>query len=165
LGVVALAWPRLTLTILVVAFATYAIADGIFTLGSIAGDSDRGRTGLTVVEGVLSIGAGVLALFAPATATKLAFLGIGLWALFTGITQLLEASRLRKKEVSSETVLGTSGVLRLLLGVMLLTRPHAGVRALVMLLALYAFLEGVLMLGLSITGKPSPREPLKAQHA
>jgi uncharacterized membrane protein HdeD (DUF308 family) len=161
LGVVALAWPGLTLAILVVTFAAYAIGDGVFTLVAAASSSDRERTALTVIEGLLSIAAGLVVLFAPATATKLAFIGIGLWALITGVMQLLEAPRL-PREQTSRAGLGVSGVVRVLLGVVLLARPHAGVMALVLLLALYAFVEGILMLGVAIAGRP--REPLKAQH-
>jgi uncharacterized membrane protein HdeD (DUF308 family) len=162
LGVVALAWPGLTLAILVLAFATYTIADGVFTLGSVAGSSDRERTGLTVIEGVLSIAVGLFVLFAPAPATRLAFICIGLWALITGLMQLLEAPRLADR-ASSEMVLGVSGIVRVLLGVVLVARPHAGVMALIMLLALYAFVEGILMLGLAVAGRP--RAPWRAQSA
>jgi uncharacterized membrane protein HdeD (DUF308 family) len=162
LGVAALAWPHLTVAILVVGFAAYAIADGFFTLVTAASSADRERAWLTAIEGVLSIAAGAFVLFAPATATRLAFVGIGLWALFTGAMQLFEAPRLHD-EVANERVLAVSGIVRFLLGVMLLLRPHAGLNALVLLLALYAFMEGILMLGLAVAGKP--RGPVKAQHA
>jgi uncharacterized membrane protein HdeD (DUF308 family) len=161
-GVVALSWPGLTLMILVLSFATYAIADGVFTIGSVASGSDRERTWLAVIEGLLSIAAGLFVLFVPATAAKLAFVCVGLWALITGAMQLLEAPRMRR-EFSGDTMLGVSGAVRLLLGIVLLARPHAGMAALVVLLALYAFVEGILMLGLAIAGRP--RTPVTIQHA
>lgn len=153
LGVLALSWPGLTLTILLLSFATYAIADGIFSIGAAASSADRERTWLTVIEGILSIVAGLFVLFSTATAVKAAFICIGLWAIATGILELLEAPRLRR-ELTSEVVLGVSGALRVLLGVVLVARPHAGLVALVVLLALYAFVEGTLMLGLAIAARP-----------
>jgi uncharacterized membrane protein HdeD (DUF308 family) len=159
-AVLALAWPGLTMTILVLAFGTYAIADGIFTLGTLA--DHRERKWLTALEGLFSVAAGLAVLLAPAMATRLAFVGIGFWSLITGAMQLLEAPGLHV-ETSAELALGASGIIRMFLGVVLLARPHAGLRALVVLVALYALMEGVLMLGVAITGKP--REPMRAQPA
>jgi uncharacterized membrane protein HdeD (DUF308 family) len=152
-GVVALAWPRLTLVILLVTFGAYAIADGIFTLGMAASSRDRERTWLGVIEGLVSIGAGLFVLIEPAMAARLAAVFIGLWAVVTGVMQLLESPRYHR-EMTNDMVLGVSGIVRVLLGVVLLARPHAGVTAVILLMALYAFVEGILMLGLAIGGTP-----------
>jgi uncharacterized membrane protein HdeD (DUF308 family) len=161
-GVVALAWPGITLGILFMALGVYYIADGVFTIGTAVSSSDRERTGLSVLEGLLSIVIGAYVLFEPASATRLAFICVGLWAIFTGVMQILEAPRLRE-ERANETVMGVSGILRVLVGVVLLARPHAGLTALIVLLALYAFVEGILMLGLAFWG--TPRAPATPQPA
>ncbi len=158
-GIVALAWPHLTVAIIALTFAVYAIADGVFALGWVASRRHEERTWSTALEAVLSIAAGLFVLLARSSATRLAFVCIGLWALLTGVTQLLEP---RRHELSSETLLTVSGSVRVLFGVVLLARRHADPRALVGLIALYAFIEGILMLRLAIGGKP--RAPLTPQR-
>src|SRR5262249_23881181 len=98
--------------------------------------------------------------FATATALKLAFVVIGLWALFTGVMQLMEVPRVR--ETASESLVVASGAVRVILGVILLARPHAPLRAAIWLVAIYAFVEGFLMLSMGVTGKPRPARPQPA---
>src|SRR5208282_2158738 len=65
-GVLTLAWPTITLAALIILFGVYAFADGVFLLvkaiGSWAARDDRW---LLLLEGLLGIGIGVLAFFAP----------------------------------------------------------------------------------------------------
>jgi uncharacterized membrane protein HdeD (DUF308 family) len=161
LGVLALAWPKMTLAFLIVAFATYAIADGIFTLSTAFGPQrDEQRTVPLVLEGLVSLAAGLFVLFATATALKLAFVFIGLWAIFTGVLQLVEGPRTRG--APSESMVMVSGLLRILLGIILVARPHAPLRAAVWLVAIYAFAEGILMLRMAFTGRARPLTPRPA---
>jgi uncharacterized membrane protein HdeD (DUF308 family) len=153
LGVSVLSWPHLTLAILILGFAVYAIGDGLFAITlAVSGAHGKERAWPTFLEGLLSLVAGLFVLFAPATASKLVFLCIGVWAIATGLLQLVEAPE-RRREGASQTLLAVSGIVRVLLGVMLLARPHAGLLALVWLVAVYAFTEGILMLGLAFGGK------------
>lgn len=148
-GVVALGWPQLTVAIVLSTFATYAIADGVFALAWVASSRREERIWSTALEAVLSIGAGLFVLVARASAAKLAFVCIGVWALITGVTQLMEPRRLQR-DLSNETLVATSGAVRVLFGGVLLARRHADPRALVGLVALYAFIEGILMLRLAV---------------
>jgi uncharacterized membrane protein HdeD (DUF308 family) len=155
LGVLALSWPHLTVAILLLAFATYAIGDGLFAIASVLSGAREERATSVFIEGLISVAAGLFVLFAPATASKLAFFCIGLWAVATGIMQLVESPRVYR-ETGSEALLMVSGILRIVLGMLLLARPHAGLMALVWLLAVYAFTEGFVMLGLAFRGGKKP---------
>jgi uncharacterized membrane protein HdeD (DUF308 family) len=161
LGVAVLSWPHLTLAILVLGFAMYAIGDGAFAITlSMSGAHEEGRAWLTFIEGLLSLAVGLFVLLAPASAARLAFLCIGLWAIATGLFQLVEGPE-RREEGELGTLQTLSGIVRVLFGVLLLARPQAGPAALIWLLAIYAFSEGLLMLGLAFGGRR--RGPMVAQ--
>jgi uncharacterized membrane protein HdeD (DUF308 family) len=160
LGVVALAWPKMTLAFLIVAFATYAIVDGIVTLSiAIVGPRHEGqRAWAMFLEGIVSLSVGLFVLFGTAMAMRLAFVFIGCWALFTGVMQLVEAPRARPA-TSSESLLAVSGVVRVIVGVMFLARPHAPLRLAVWLVAFYAFAEGIVLLRMGFSGKTRLLQP------
>jgi uncharacterized membrane protein HdeD (DUF308 family) len=163
LGVAVLAWPHLTLAILVLGFAIYAIGDGVFAITiAMSRARQEGLAWRTYIEGLLSLAAGLFVLFAPAPAARMAFLGIGLWAIATGLLQLTEGPE-RQKEGEIAALQSLSGLVRVFFGVVLvLARRHGGpATLLVLLLAVYAFSEGILMLGLAFGGKP--RGPVLAQ--
>jgi uncharacterized membrane protein HdeD (DUF308 family) len=161
IGVAALTWPRLTLAVLILLFGFYAISDGVLAIVSAVSDPrQRDRAWPALLEGLLGVAAGLLFLLAPATAAKLAFVLIGLWAIATGVMQLVEAPQLQRPE-SDSGLLALSGLVRVLLGIFLIARPHAGLKMLIWLVAAYAFVDGVLMLGLALRGKR--RGPLVQQ--
>ncbi len=148
-GLLAFAWPGVTLDILVLLFAIYALTDGVFSLfTAIGGHRYREHRWLLALEGVVGIWAGLVMLRAPAvTATFLVFF-ISIWAMATGVLRIVAAIRLRK-EISGELWLVLSGVLSVLFALMLVARPLVGLVALVWVIAGYALLMGVLEVMLS----------------
>jgi len=151
-GVLAFAWPGVTLASLVLLFGFYALADGIFSLLAAIGGRRDDRW-LLALEGIIGIWAGVVTLRAPAiTAMVLVFL-ISIWAMATGFLRIAAAVRLRK-EISGEMWLALSGVLSVLFALMLMFRPAVGALGLVWVIAGYALILGVLeiMLGMELRG-------------
>jgi uncharacterized membrane protein HdeD (DUF308 family) len=157
-GFMTWAWPRLTLTILVVLFGIYMVVDGIFALVSAARTARRhARWWPVALEGVLGLVAGVVAFLVPAAAAWALLIVVAAWALSTGILEIVAAIRLRK-EIKGEWLLALSGVLSLAFGVLLLLQPAAGLLALVWLIGAYAVLYGAVLLALSMRLKRSLRE-------
>src|SRR3954453_19609876 len=65
-GILALTRPRITLAALLLTFAVYAIASGVLALlGAVRGIRTENRAVYLLFEGLLGIGAGILALVAP----------------------------------------------------------------------------------------------------
>ena len=144
-GVMALVWPRLTVGVLVILFGAYAVADGVFAL--FATTQHRDRIGALIVEGVAGIAAGIVAFVWPGITALALLYVIAAWAIVTGVFELVAAVSLRKL-VPGELLLALSGVASIVFGVLLMIWPGAGVLALVGLIAAYAIVFGILMIGL-----------------
>jgi uncharacterized membrane protein HdeD (DUF308 family) len=148
-GIVILVWPQIALTTLVLMWGAYAVVDGIFALVmGFQGQPVYANRWLTILEGVVSIIAGVVAFVRPdITALALLYVIAG-WAIVTGILEFIAAIELRK-EISGEFWLGLSGVLSVVFGVLLFVYPGAGLLSLLWLLAVYAIAFGGAMIFLS----------------
>ncbi len=142
-GVLALAWPALTLFLLVAFFAAYVLVVGVLAI--VAGLRNRREDGwwLLSLLGLVSLAAGILSLLYPGMTALVLVLVIGAGALITGIIDLIIAIRLRK-EIRDEWFLGLAGVISILFGGFVLISPGAGALALVWLIALQSIATGVL---------------------
>jgi uncharacterized membrane protein HdeD (DUF308 family) len=153
-GVLAFAWPGVTVATLVLLFGFYALVDGIFSLlTAIGGRRHREDRWLLALEGIVGIWIGVVTLRDPAlTAVVLVFL-ISIWAMATGFLRIAAAIRLRQA-ISGEVWLALSGVLSVLFALMLILRPAVGALGLVWVIAGYALILGVfeIMLGVELRG-------------
>lgn len=144
-GVIALAWPGITLLFLVALFAAYAIVSGIAALaGAWRNRSERGWW-LALLLGIVSVAAGVIAIFYPAITALVLALVIGINAIFSGVLDVSMAIRLRK-EIQGEWLLGLAGVLSILFGAFVAFFPGAGALALLWLIAVYAIAIGILLI-------------------
>jgi uncharacterized membrane protein HdeD (DUF308 family) len=141
-GVAVLVWPGIALTTLVLLWGAYAVVDGIFALVmGFQGQPAYANRWLTILEGVVSIIAGVIAFIRPdLTALALLYV-IAAWAIITGILEFVAAIQLRK-EITGEFWLGLGGVLSVVFGVLLFVYPSVGMMSILWLLAVYAIVFG-----------------------
>ena len=153
-GVLAFAWPNLTLTVLVIFWGAYALSDGLLALIAAFRIRDGGRPMWPlVVVGVLGIAAGVLTFMWPGMTALILLSFIAAWALITGIFQVVAAIRLRKM-ISNEWLLALSGLLSIAFGALMIARPGAGAVAVIWIIGWYAILFGLVhvMLGFRLRG-------------
>ena len=161
-GVVAFAWPGVTLGALILLYGVYALADGVFAIVA----AFSGKTGqpwwVLALEGLVGLGAAAAAFFYPGlTALALLYL-IAAWAILTGLLEIAAAIRLRK-EIEGEWLLALSGLASVALGVLLVARPAGGALALVWLIGAYAIAFGVLLLvlGFRLKGLKGALAPVR----
>lgn len=149
-GVLALAWPRLTLLTLILLFAAYALVAGF---ASVAGAIRHRRSDddwwVALLLGLVSIGAGVVAVMNPAVTTLVLVLVMGANALVSGVLDIFAAIRLRRM-IEGEWLLVLSGLASVAFGAIVFLVPGAGALALVWLVSMYATVTGVLLLALSL---------------
>lgn len=149
-GILALAWPSITLLSLVFLFAIYALMDGIMILAAVFRKTPEvaGRKGLLTLQGVVNILSGIVAVIWPGITALILLSVIAAWALITGALQIAAAIKLRK-EISNEWLLGLAGLLSIAFGILLLISPGAGALAVVSIIGFYAILSGLLLLALA----------------
>ena len=147
-GILTAVWPQISLAALVLLFGVYAIVDGIFNVISAVRERQRERRWWALLlEGLVSIAAGVFTIAVPGlTALALVYVIAG-WAIVTGVLEIAAAAMLRR-QVHGEWRLVLSGVLSLVLGVMVAIWPGAGALAMVLWIGAYAILFGVLLIAL-----------------
>ncbi|MFD1212278.1 HdeD family acid-resistance protein [Arthrobacter sp. GCM10027362] len=149
-GVMVIAWPQATVLVLVVLFGVFAIADGITAIIHWAAQRRGGRRlGWLLAGGIVSVLAGIVALAWPGpTALAVSFI-IGVWALLLGISQIVLSVAVRR--VVPSWWLGLlAGILAVLIGLLLVIVPGAGILGFLGFLAAFAWLFGVVLIAAGI---------------
>ena len=146
-GVLAFAWPGITLLSLVILYGAYALVDGVLSVAAaIGGGGGAAPRWWLVVVGLLGIAAGLLTFFWPQITALVLLMFIGVWALIHGVFEIIGAIRLRK-EIDNEWMLILSGALSVLFGAAMLIMPGAGALALIWVIGAYSIIFGILFVG------------------
>lgn len=149
-GVLAFAWPGLTLVTLVLLYGAFALVDGIISLiAAFTGGAKPVPAWWLIVIGLIGIAAGIVTFLWPGMTAILLVIFIGAWALVHGIFEIIGAIQLRK-EIDNEWMLILSGVLSVLFGVVVLVAPGAGALGLIWAIAAYSILFGITFVGLAL---------------
>ena len=145
-GLAALFWPGLVLAVLIVFFGAYALVDGVLAIIAAFRSSGRGRRRtLLLIEGGIGILFGLVALIWPGhTALALLYI-IAFWAILSGIARIVMAIMLRR-EIENQWSIALSGVLSVILGIVLLLVPGAGLLAYTWLVGLLALAVGIALI-------------------
>jgi uncharacterized membrane protein HdeD (DUF308 family) len=158
-GILAFLFPGLALVTLAYIFAIWAIVSGLSHLGEGMRVAEaRGRSWPFAVIGVISLLAGVLAVIVPGITVFGLVLLLGAWLVTQGAMEVYTAYRIRR-EITGEWILALVGIVRTLIGLVILALPVIGALLTATLLAVYAIVAGVtaLTLGWRLRGLRSDR--------
>jgi uncharacterized membrane protein HdeD (DUF308 family) len=151
-GIMAFAWPALTLVTLVLLYGAYAFIDGLTAIW--VGVSSRAWG--VLLFGILGVIVGIYTFFYPGvTAIALLYL-IAAWALVRGIFEIVTAIQLRK-EINYEWSLVISGLISIIFGVVLVANPGGGALAMVLVIGAFALAFGVMMIVLAFRVRSWPK--------
>jgi uncharacterized membrane protein HdeD (DUF308 family) len=143
-GVIAFAYPGLTLATLVIFFGAWVLIDGVFrAAGAIAGRTSDPEWGFHLIIGIVGIIIGFLTFHAPLITALALIIYIAAWALMIGATEIALAIKLRR-EIKGEWFLILMGLASILFAVLILWNPAPGALALLWLIASYAIVFGIL---------------------
>jgi uncharacterized membrane protein HdeD (DUF308 family) len=148
-GAIAIRSPAIAAGAFVIVFAVYAFADGILDF-ALAGQLRRAgqRWGWYVFSGLASIALGVVALAYPSVTLIAIVLLVALRAVVMGILELVAAFSWEGLE--HRWLLGLTGLLSIVLGILLLASPAAGAVALLWTIGVYAVVLGVMLFALGV---------------
>ena len=151
-GVLVFARPGISLVTLTFLFGLFALADGIVNVMSAIGAQEYEHWWLVLLAGISGILVGALTFFNPgATALMLLFF-IALWAIVTGVVEIIAAVQLRN-EIEGEFWYGLGGLISVAFGVFLVARPGAGALAVLWLIASFAILFGTIQILLAFEAR------------
>ena len=152
-GVLAFAWPGVTLSALVVLFGAYAIVDGVAAI--VVGIKDYGekeRWWATLLGGLVSLGAGIVTFMMPGLTALTLLTLIAIWAVMRGVFEIVAAIRLRK-EIKGEWLMALAGALSIAFGLYMIAFPGAGAIAVVWWIGAYAVAIGLMLVMLGFRAR------------
>jgi len=144
-GFLFLARPSYGLGFLVAVFGVYCLADGILALVAAARGTWLQSRGALVFQGVVGVLAGILTFAKPGPAAIAILIIVAVRAMVVGLFELVAALRLGKA-IPQPWLVGLSGVASIIFGILLVSRPQAGLVTLAALVGLYGVIVGVLQL-------------------
>jgi len=142
-GIVAIVRPEQSMQALVLVFGAFALVDGILTTSvGISTAPFFNRWWAVLLNGVVGIVVGLMAIFMPDITGRALVYVIAIWALLTGVLQIVVAVQFRHV-LKDEWMLVLGGMLSILFGVLLFVFPAAGAVSLIWVIGFYAIAFGI----------------------
>ena len=140
-GIVAIAWPGVTILALVILFAVYAFMDaglqGVRAFSSRAAGPVFGH----LLLGLIDLAAGVFALAWPAPTAFVLVIVVAAWALAGGVAEFFAGFQ-AGESAGTRSLFILSGLVSFVFGVLLFARPGVGAVTLALLFGLYTMIYG-----------------------
>ena len=148
-GIVAFLVPGATVLTLLILFAAYMLADGVFAIiAGVRAARRHERSWPMFLEGVANLVAGGIAVALPGITVFVLIYLFGFWAIVSG--GFLIAAGLQRIDGHRPWLLAVNGALSVLWGALiifwLITQPAVSVLAVVYWIGIYAFAFGILLL-------------------
>ncbi len=164
-GIIALAWPAVTVLALVILFAVYAfIAAGLEAVRAFS-SAKAGPVFGHLLLGLLDLAAGVIALAWPAPTALVLVLIVGSWAVVAGLFEIFAAFR-AGEAAGTRALFILGGLVSVAFGVVLFARPGMGAITLALLFGLFnliygarTFVQGIELRQTQKTLQSAAREP------
>jgi uncharacterized membrane protein HdeD (DUF308 family) len=149
-GILAFRWPAATIVVIGVLFGAYALVDGIFAIfATVRAAQTQQRWWPFLIEGIVGILIAAITFYDIRITLLALYLTIAAWAILTGIFEIIAAIQLRK-HIANEIWLIIAGIASMAFGVLMIYYPLAGALAIVWLIAAYAIVFGILMIGFAL---------------
>ena len=140
-GIIAIAWPGVTILALVILFAVYAFMDaGLQAAGAFSSRSAGPVFGHLLLA-LISLAAGVIALAWPAPTAFVLVIVVAAWALVSGIAEIV-AGFGSGETAGTRALFIVSGLVSAAFGILLFARPGVGAVTLALLFGLYSLIYG-----------------------
>jgi uncharacterized membrane protein HdeD (DUF308 family) len=140
-GIIALAWPGVTILALVILFAVYAFIDaGLQAMRAFSSPTAGPVLGHLLLA-LIALAAGVIAIVWPGPTALVLVLVVGIWAFTGGIMEIAAAFG-AGETAGTRTLFVLSGLVSVAFGVVLLARPGIGAVTLALLFGLFSLIYG-----------------------
>ena len=140
-GIIAIAWPGVTVFALVILFAVYAFIDAGLEAVRAFSSRTAGPVFGHLLLGLISPAAGVVAVASAPTALVLVLV-IGIWAVIGGIVQIVNGFG-SGETAGTRAMYILTGLVSAAFGVLLFARPGVGAVTLALLFGLFSLIYGI----------------------
>jgi uncharacterized membrane protein HdeD (DUF308 family) len=159
-GILAFLWPGATIFVIGILFGAYALVDGIFAIfATIRAAETQQRWWPFLIEGIIGILIAAITFYDIGITLLALYLTIAAWAFLTGIFEIVAALQLRK-HIANEIWLIIGGIASIAFGILMVYFPLAGALAIIWLIAAYAVVFGLLMIGFAFRLRGHMATPL-----
>jgi uncharacterized membrane protein HdeD (DUF308 family) len=141
-GIIALAWPGVTVFALVILFAVYAFIDAGLQAVRAFSSGSAGPVFGHLLLGLLDLAAGVIALAWPGPTALVLVLIVGIWAFVGGFFEIFAGFR-SGETAGSRALFILGGLVSVAFGVVLFARPGIGAVTLALLFGLFSLIYGI----------------------
>jgi len=141
-GIIALAWPSVTVYALVILFAVYAFIDAGLQAMRAFSSRSAGPVFGHLLLGLVDLAAGVIALVWPGPTALVLVLIVGVWAIIGGLVELFAAFQ-SGETAGTRALFILGGLVSIAFGVVLFARPNVGAVTLALLFGLFSLIYGV----------------------
>jgi uncharacterized membrane protein HdeD (DUF308 family) len=148
-GIIAIAWPGVTVLALVILFAIYAfIGAGLQTVRAFS-SGGAGPVAGHLLLALIDLAAGVVALAWPGPTVVVLVLVVAIWAFIAGFAEIFAAFA-SGESAGTRAMLIVTGLISIALGVVLSSRPDIGALTLALLFGLFSMICGVSQIVLGV---------------
>jgi uncharacterized membrane protein HdeD (DUF308 family) len=152
IGIACFIWPIGTVATIIYVFGFFALVSGIFNLVGMFSAGDHWWVFL--LKAIVGIAVGLLALFAPGALAFTAYWLIAIWAIISGIAELIGAIAYGGKLGGGSAFLeAIGGIISIIFGVLLWTNVLAGAIAIVIILGIYGLIYGIFLIAFSLQAR------------
>ena len=144
-GIVALAWPSVTVLALVILFAVYAFMAAGLQAARAFSSRKAGPVFGHLLPGLVDLAAGVIALAWPGPTALVLVLIVGVWAIVAGLAEIAAAFG-HGEPAGTRALFILGGLITVAFGVVLCARPGIGAVTLALLFGLFSPIAGIWML-------------------
>ena len=140
-GIIAIAWPNVTILALVILFAIYAFMDAGLQAARAFSSRSAGPVFGHLLLALISLAAGVIALVWPGPTAYVLVIVVAAWALVGGVVEVI-AGFGRGETAGMRALFILSGLVSVAFGILLFARPGVGAVTLALLFGLYSMIYG-----------------------
>ena len=164
-GIIALAWPSVTVLALVILFAIYAfIAAGLQAVRAFS-SRNAGPVIGHLLLGLVDLAAGAFALAWPGPTALVLVLIVGVWAIIAGLVEFFAAFA-SGEPAGTRAMFILGRLVTVVFGVVLCARPGLGAITLALLFGLFNLIFGIWMLvqGIELRRTNKTLQPAHSPH-
>ena len=151
-GIIALAWPGVTILALVIIFAVYAFVDAGWQAVRAFSSDGAGPVIGRLLMGLIDIAAGVVALVWPGPTALVLVLIVGIWAFVGGFFEIFAGFQ-SGETAGARAMFILGGLISIAFGVLLFARPGVGAVTLALLFGLFSLVYGFSQITLGIEAR------------